>query len=78
MPEVLTGFKVEPGHHFEWAWLLNWSGKLLSVDRHRLLGETLLQESWKAGWILLLVACMTKLILGMIVFYWRLRGYGHF
>jgi len=50
MPEVLTGFKVEPGHHFEWAWLLNWSGKLLFVDRYRLLGETLLQESWKAGW----------------------------
>lgn len=43
---------VEPGHHCEWAWLLNWSDKALvnKCYNYKLLSQKLLASACELGW----------------------------
>lgn len=47
-PEI--GHRIEPGHHFEWAWLLDQAARTLGVDRYREMGSGLLRAGIEIGW----------------------------
>lgn len=41
---------VEPGHQSEWAWLIDWHGRLLGTEAYRARGETLFAAACTQGW----------------------------
>ena len=49
-PDPFKGRAVEPGHHAEWAWLLNWAARLLNRPALLPTAETLLEASIVRGW----------------------------
>ncbi len=49
-PHPVDGHRVEPGHHFEWAWLLDWSSRLLAKDVHREMAAPILERGLSTGW----------------------------
>lgn len=49
-PHPEDGHRVEPGHHFEWAWLLDWAGRVLGDSRYRGLAEPILAQGLARGW----------------------------
>lgn len=49
-PNEEVGYKVEPGHHYEWAWLLKWASAVLEENRHSALGKKILLKAITIGW----------------------------
>ena len=51
-PSLVNSSVVEPGHHFEWAWLLHWSGKTLVNEcyNYKPLSQKLLTSACNLGW----------------------------
>ncbi len=47
---VDIGHLVEPGHHFEWSWLLNWYSLVFNDPRQREKGKALLKFGCQFGW----------------------------
>ena len=49
-PHPDIGHKVEPGHHFEWAWLLERAARILDVERYRAVAERVFRTGLDFGW----------------------------
>ena len=49
-PSLVNSFIIEPGHHYEWAWLLNWSDKIHKSTKYGTLTKTLFETGWRLGW----------------------------
>ena len=49
-PRLVNSFIIEPGHHYEWAWLLNWSDKIHKSKKYDTLTKTLFDTGWRLGW----------------------------
>ena len=49
-PKLVNSFIIEPGHHYEWAWLLNWSDKIHKSKKYDTLTKTLFDTGWRLGW----------------------------
>ena len=49
-PRLVNSFIVEPGHHYEWAWLLNWSDKIYKSKKYGDLTKKLFNKGWRIGW----------------------------
>ena len=49
-PDKEIGHIIEPGHHYEWAWLLNWTAETLNQPELRGLGARILSKSLEFGW----------------------------
>ena len=49
-PSLVNSFIIEPGHHYEWAWLLNWSDKIHQRKKYGTLTKTLFDTGWRLGW----------------------------
>jgi len=49
-PNANIGYKIEPGHHYEWAWLLNWASIVMADNALRPLGKEILLKSIAFGW----------------------------
>ena len=49
-PRLVNSFIIEPGHHYEWAWLLNWSDKVCKSKKYGTLTKTLFNNGWRIGW----------------------------
>jgi len=49
-PHARDGHRVEPGHHFEWAWLLDWASRVLGNGGYRELAEAILKRGLEVGW----------------------------
>tara|TARA_Y100000588_G_scaffold386058_1_gene480757 strand:- start:1653 stop:2813 length:1161 start_codon:yes stop_codon:yes gene_type:complete len=49
-PNASIGHKIEPGHHYEWAWLLNWAATIFEEDKYRIDGGRLLKKALEFGW----------------------------
>ena len=45
-----TGHIVEPGHQLEWAWLLNWYGRLVKDDAYLPICHALIDNGVAMGW----------------------------
>lgn len=41
---------IEPGHQSEWAWLIEWHGRLLDTDAYRTRGTALFAAACTQGW----------------------------
>ena len=50
VPHPVDGHRVEPGHHFEWAWLLEWASRSLCEPAHRATGRPILERGLALGW----------------------------
>lgn len=48
-PDPERGHIVEPGHHFEWAWLLDWAARELEDDSHCKLADSLFAWGCRHG-----------------------------
>ena len=49
-PNKEIGHIIEPGHHYEWAWLLNWTAETLDQPELKDLGARILSQSLEFGW----------------------------
>lgn len=49
-PHREHGHRLEPGHHYEWAWLLDWATRTLGDARYRALGPAILENGLALGW----------------------------
>ena len=49
-PNKEIGHIIEPGHHYEWAWLLNWTAETLDQPELKGLGARILSQSLEFGW----------------------------
>jgi mannose/cellobiose epimerase-like protein (N-acyl-D-glucosamine 2-epimerase family) len=49
-PHPINGHQVEPGHHFEWAWLLDLASRALGEAEHRELALPILERGFTVGW----------------------------
>ena len=49
-PHPETGHNVEPGHQFEWAWLLNWYGQLSGDRKYDDVCKGLIENGLRLGW----------------------------
>ena len=49
-PNKEIGHIIEPGHHYEWAWLLNWTAETLGQPELKDLGARILSQSLEFGW----------------------------
>ena len=49
-PSLVNSFIIEPGHHYEWAWLLNWSDKIHKSNKYDTLIKALFDTGWRLGW----------------------------
>ena len=49
-PHKEDGHRLEPGHHYEWAWLLDWAARTLGDGRYRGLGPAILDNGLALGW----------------------------
>jgi len=49
-PHPVDGHRVEPGHHFEWAWLLDWASRVLAKADYRETGAPILERGLATGW----------------------------
>jgi len=49
-PHPATGHIVEPGHQFEWAWLLNWYARLSGDRAYQDIALTLIGNGLAVGW----------------------------
>lgn len=49
-PHADDGHRVEPGHHFEWAWLLDWASRMLGQSGYREIAEAILKRGLEVGW----------------------------
>ena len=49
-PHPRNGHRVEPGHHFEWAWLLDWASRVLEKDDYREMAAPILERGLRTGW----------------------------
>jgi len=49
-PNKEIGHIIEPGHHYEWAWLLNWTAETLDQPEFKGLGARILSQSLEFGW----------------------------
>ena len=49
-PHLEDGHRIEPGHHFEWAWLLDWAARKIGNRQHHLIGRSVLETGLKLGW----------------------------
>ena len=49
-PDNKIGHIIEPGHHYEWAWLLSWAAETLERSELNALGKSILDRSLKFGW----------------------------
>ena len=49
-PDKEIGHIIEPGHHYEWAWLLDWTAEKLDQPQLRDLGSSILSRSLEFGW----------------------------
>ena len=49
-PKLVNSFIIEPGHHYEWAWLLNWSDKIHKSKKYDTLTKTIFDTGWRLGW----------------------------
>ena len=49
-PHKEDGHRLEPGHHYEWAWLLDWAARTLGDGRYRDLGPAILDNGLALGW----------------------------
>lgn len=49
-PHGTDGHRVEPGHHFEWAWLLDWASRILGETSYREMAMPILACGLSSGW----------------------------
>ena len=49
-PDKEIGHIIEPGHHYEWAWLLDWTAEKLDQPQLKDLGSSILSRSLEFGW----------------------------
>ena len=49
-PRLVNSFIIEPGHHYEWAWLLNWSDRIFKSKKYDVLTKALFDNGWRLGW----------------------------
>jgi mannose/cellobiose epimerase-like protein (N-acyl-D-glucosamine 2-epimerase family) len=49
-PHPVDGHRLEPGHHFEWAWLLDWASGTLDEPAHRAIARPILERGLALGW----------------------------
>jgi mannose-6-phosphate isomerase len=49
-PHQVDGHRVEPGHHFEWAWLLDWASRVLGKADYCETGAPILERGLATGW----------------------------
>ena len=49
-PHPLNGHRLEPGHHFEWGWLLDWASRTLGEPAHRAIARPILERGLALGW----------------------------
>ena len=49
-PDKEIGHIIEPGHHYEWAWLLNWTAETVKQPELKKLGARILSKSLEFGW----------------------------
>jgi mannose/cellobiose epimerase-like protein (N-acyl-D-glucosamine 2-epimerase family) len=49
-PHKEDGHRLEPGHHYEWAWLLDWATRTLDDGRYRDRGLAILENGLALGW----------------------------
>jgi mannose-6-phosphate isomerase len=49
-PHGTDGHRVEPGHHFEWAWLLDWASRTLGETSYREMAMPILASGLSSGW----------------------------
>ena len=49
-PHVEDGHRVEPGHHFEWAWLLDWARRTFDEPACRDGAGLILERGLSLGW----------------------------
>lgn len=49
-PDKEIGHIIEPGHHYEWAWLLDWTAETLDQPQLKDLGARILSRSLEFGW----------------------------
>ncbi len=49
-PHPVDGNRVEPGHHFEWAWMLDWASRALGDPGYRELAPPILGRGLTLGW----------------------------
>jgi mannose/cellobiose epimerase-like protein (N-acyl-D-glucosamine 2-epimerase family) len=49
-PHGKDGHRIEPGHHFEWSWLLDWACRTFGEPGFRVSGEAILERGLAMGW----------------------------